>query len=255
MQYAQITYQGIANEALEDLFLQGLADLGCDSFMDSVAYLPAVQLDERALKDYVETFNLTYGTQVSYLTALCPDENWNEVWEAEHPVQELPMGVRIVPHCAFGAGHHETTGMMVDALVESGRRDGEQVLDMGCGTGVLGIFAAKQGAQVLAVDIDDKSVENTKENALLNGVELTAQEGGTVPDGAYHLVLANIHRNILLGMMPDFQRVLRPQGEVWMSGFLEEDVEVLARAARAVGLEVRRVVERNEWRMMQLIKQ
>ena len=145
------------------------------------AYIPTTQLDLPALHSLVAQ---TEG--VSLLSVEdCPDENWNAVWESEHPAEQLPMGVVIVPHCAFGAGHHETTGMLIDALME---RDwtGCRVLDNGCGTGVLGIFAAKRGAEsVLAIDIDDKSVENTRENAARNSVAIEVQQGTleTLADG------------------------------------------------------------------------
>ena len=200
-----------------------------------------------------------------------PDENWNAVWEAEHPVQELPLGVKIIPHCAFGAGHHETTAMMIEALINFKSQISNfkfNVLDNGCGTGVLGISAKKLGAaHVLAVDIDDKSVQNTLENAALNGVELDVRLGSVNEQGersvlcqtegrsVFDLVLANIHRNILLAQMPIYARIIKEGGEVWMSGFYETDCPVLEEEAKKNGLQLIEVRANGEWRMMRCRKE
>ncbi|MGM9810127.1 MAG: 50S ribosomal protein L11 methyltransferase, partial [Paludibacteraceae bacterium] len=174
MKYSVAHFQtSFAEQWQADVFAQALCDIGFDTIDGSDAYIPTTQLDTAALQ--------TLAAQTEGVSLLsvedCPDENWNAVWESEHPAEQLPMGVVIIPHCAFGAGHHETTGMLIDALME---RDwtGCRVLDNGCGTGVLGIFAAKRGAEsVLAIDIDDKSVENTRENIARNGVTIEAQQG------------------------------------------------------------------------------
>ena len=185
----------------------------------------------------------------------CPDENWNAAWEAEHPMQELPLGVKIVPHCAFGAGHHETTSMMINELIQHQltiKNYGFRVLDHGTGTGVLAIFAKKLGAkEVVAIDIDDKSVQNAQENAALNGVEIEVQLGSTPPkEGHFDLILANIHRNILLENMPAYAACLAEGGELWLSGFYEEDCAVLEASAKEQGLALIEVLSNGEWRMM-----
>ena len=141
---------------------------------------------------------------------------------------------------------------------------GKNVLDNGCGTGVLGIFAKKLGAaHVLAVDIDDKSVQNTLENAALNGVELDVRLGdiSSFPFGeetglgAFDLILANIHRNILLVQMPIYARIIKEGGEVWMSGFYETDCPALEEEAKKNGLQPIEVRANGEWRMMRCRKE
>ena len=214
------------------------------------AYIPTTQLDLPALHSLVAQ---TEGVSLLSVEE-CPDENWNAVWESEHAVEQLPMGVVIVPHCAFGAGHHETTGMLIDALMG---RDwtGCRVLDNGCGTGVLGIFAAKRGAaSVLAIDIDDKSVENTRENAARNGVKIETKQGtlealaDDIPSADFFdLILSNIHRNILLSQLPLYARLTK---EVWLSGFYEDDAPALIAAAKEVGLHLTRQDTRNNWCMI-----
>ena len=301
MQYSVAHFQtSFAEQWQADIFAQALCDIGFDTIEDTPsdngnsqmvncqivnckivncqivqslsAYIPTAQLDKAALQALVAQ---TEGVSLLSVEE-CPDENWNAVWESEHAAEQLPMDVVIIPHCAFGAGHHETTGMMIDALME---RDlsGYRVLDNGCGTGVLGIFAAKRGADsVIAIDIDDKSVENTLEDAARNGVTIRALQGTleTLADArvrpdrsglkdqiansqiensqivkSFDLILANIHRNILLSQLPLYAQLSK---EVWLSGFYEQDAPVLIAAAEKVGLHVVGHNQRNGWSMLQL---
>ncbi len=248
-----------AEEWQKDVFDQQLCDLGVDTIDGEDYYIPSDlwQENQGLIQEQLATIHCPLSVDE------VPDENWNAAWEAEHPVQELPLGVTIIPHCAFGAGHHETTSMMIEALLQTDLT-GKKVLDNGCGTGVLGIFAKKLGAaHVLAIDIDDKSVQNTLENAALNGVEIDARLGdlSTHPfskgleNGSSDLILANIHRNILLAQMPLYARVLKKGGEVWMSGFYETDIPALQTAAEQEGLSLIEVRENGEWRWMRCRKE
>ena len=268
-----------AEEWQKEVFDQELCDLGVDTIDDAGLepeqaghadyYIPS-DLWEQNQEAIQAQISDTEGATLLSVDKV-PDENWNAVWEAEHPVQELPLGVKIIPHCAFGAGHHETTAMMIEALIHFKSQISNlkfNVLDNGCGTGVLGIFAKKLGAaHVLAVDIDDKSVQNTLENAALNGVELDVRLGSVSEQGersvlcqnegrsVFDLVLANIHRNILLAQMPIYARIIREGGEVWMSGFYETDCPALEEEAKKNGLRLIEVRANGEWRMMRCRKE
>lgn len=263
MLYSAATFAyHFAEDWQKDLFEQALADIGFDSFDGEVAYIPTKKLDEAALRNTVAAYE---GVTLSSINA-CEDQNWNEAWEADHPVMELPSGIRIMPHCAFGAGYHETTGMMMDRLrlwevgplrCETAGAVGN-VLDNGCGTGVLGIMAARYGAtHVTMVDIDEKSVKNARENIELNrahcaDTQFTVLHGDTPPNGKYDLILSNIHRNVLLAQMPLYAAYLAPKGEIWLSGFYEEDCPTLIAAAEKEGLKLKDKVERGDWRMLVL---
>ena len=242
-----------AEEWQADVFNQQICELGVDTIDGDAYYIPSeVWAAHRA-----EIESLCTETEGATLlsTEECPDENWNATWEAEHPKMELPLDITIVPHCAFGAGHHETTSMMIEALMETDLKD-KKVLDHGTGTGVLAIFAKRLGAEsVIAVDIDEKSVENAQENAALNGETIEVRLGSTPPEGPYDLILANIHRNILLANMPAYAANLTPKGELWLSGFYETDCVALQAAAEAEGLTVMDVLARHEWRMMRCRKE
>ena len=244
------------------VFDQMLCNIGVDTIDGEYYYLPS-EIWEQKEKLIRVTIDVEYHMDKSaklISVEACPDENWNAAWEAEHPVQELPLDIRIVPHCAFGAGHHETTSMLIDNLIAADL-SGKNVLDHGTGTGVLAIFAKRLGAaQVVAVDIDEKSVENAIENAGLNGEKIDVRLSGDLdslhlPPSSFHLIVANIHRNILIAHMPAYAASLAPDGELWLSGFYESDVPALTEAASLHGLALIQVLANGEWRMMKCRKE
>lgn len=244
-----------------DVLMQELADLGFDSFEQESgrlrAYIPAGLTGEpSACASTLQEALRAHGAVLLSFEP-CADADWNAVWESEHEPEELPLGVRIVPHCAFGAGHHETTAMMIEAL-RGADVPGRRVFDHGTGTGVLAIFAKRLGAAyVLADDIDENSVRNAQENAALNDADidvvLSAQDGSSPLDGAaapFDLIMANIHRNVLLAQMADYARGLSSGGELWLSGFYEADVPALRDAAVRCGLQHRGTRTNGEWCML-----
>lgn len=241
-----------AEEWQRDVFDQQICELGVDTIDGEDYYIPS-ELWEKQMSNIKSQISNTEGATLLSVEK-CPDENWNAAWEAEHPVHELPLGIKIIPHCAFGAGYHETTSLLINTLVSSHLTD-KIVLDHGTGTGVLAIFAKHLGAKhVIAVDIDEKSVENAKENAELNGEEIDVRLGDTVPEGQYDLILANIHRNVLLANMSAYAAHLMPNGELWLSGFYESDCVALQTAAESNGLTLIDVHANGEWRLMRCRK-
>ncbi len=261
MKYHVIHIQtDFAEEWQKDVFDQQISELGVDTIDGEDYYIPS-ELWEKQMSNIQSQISNTEGATL-HSVEKCPDENWNAVWEAEHPIQELPLGVKIIPHCAFGAGHHETTSLLINTLLSTDLT-GKNVLDHGTGTGVLAIFAKKQGAQyVLANDIDDKSVENAKENAALNNVEIDIRLGdlNSLPFreglglGFYHLILANIHRNVLLDHMPAYAASLQKGGELWLSGFYASDCPALISSAESHSLHHLATLSNGEWHMLRFQK-
>ena len=207
-------------------------------------------------------------------------ENWNAKWESEYPqvvvlddagelactirapFHDVPasgMDVIVAPQMSFGTGHHATTHLMTVRLL-SLPLHGQNVLDMGCGTGVLALVAAKAGAgSILGIDIEHDAVQNSQDNHALNAdlaaSDMTFVQGdGTacddMPDGAWHVVCANIHKNVLVADMTRYARTLNEGGNLLLSGFFEGDVPALEASVHAAGMEVLGVDVRDGWACM-----
>lgn len=286
MQYTRYTIslaakpEGLAHEDTFDLIVSSLADLGFDSFehQDDIllAYIPCDDDREGLLEGINEELPFE-GLSINYEREIMPDVNWNEEWEKNYfqpiiigdnlcqiraPFHESSPDVQteiiISPKMAFGTGNHETTALMMSYILEHDV-EGLRVLDMGCGTGILGILALKQGARELsAIDIDEWAYLNVLENATLNGVEgIDSQQGdasslnGREP---YDLILANITRNILLQDMEAYTAVLKPGGRLILSGFYLEDVDSLTSEGQRLGLSLGTQESRNKWTRLELIK-
>ena len=239
--------------------------------MNYIALNIAFSEDEQAeiltaeLADYpFESFETEDGTLKAYIPqerlADCKageTQNWNAVWESNFPAVDVegrllirapfhdpaPEGVMevvVMPKMSFGTGHHATTWLVSRAVLDLGVA-GRRGLDMGSGTGVLSIVAAKCGAEhVDAVDIDDWADANCRENIAANGVadRITPMLGDVrrIAGRHYGFILANINRNILLADMPVYAAALDAGGDLVMSGFLEPDVPAITACAEKLGL-------------------
>lgn len=256
MEYTKVAFGISKAESYQiDLLIDLLGSLGFDSFNDIEdgfeAFIQSDLFSECAMVNALEEFeeDIAYTFVVSEV----PHENWNEKWEQNfspmtvldqcyvratfHPAKpEFKYEVVIDPKMAFGTGHHQTTTQMMEYILQSNVRD-KHVLDMGCGTGILAILAAKRGAKtVVAIDYDPLSYESTLENSELNKVSnITAICGGkeAIPNDAFDIILANINRNILLDQIPRYSEVLKSGGSIFFSGFYETpDLEIILEACK-----------------------
>ena len=174
------------------------------------------------------------------------------------PRPEFEYEIVIDPKMAFGTGHHQTTSMMLELMLENDF-DGKKVLDMGCGTGILAIMAAKLGAaDITAIDYDPVCYDSTIENAHLNHIDnIKALCGSkeTIPNEFYDIILANINRNILLDQMLRYSEVLKPDGELYLSGFYESpDLDIIMDEARKYGIKYIIHKKTNDWVAAKFIK-
>ncbi|MBQ8838751.1 MAG: 50S ribosomal protein L11 methyltransferase [Bacteroidales bacterium] len=200
------------------------------------------------------------GFEVGFTANLMPAVNWNAVWESQFTpivvdglctikasfhegLKKTRYNITIDPKMAFGTGHHQTTYMMCRALLqnEDAVRD-KVVLDMGCGTAILAILAAKmKAAHVYGIDIDAVAAISAYDNARLNRVgkkiETYCGDASLLQRNTYDTILANINRNILLQDMPTYAKCLRRDGRLFVSGFYVEDMPMLIGMAEASGLE------------------
>lgn len=281
MKYLQITFKVSPDtELVRELLVAMAGEAGCDSFSEEEDMVKGYCLedvfDEQTLKEGISNFILP-DTKIEYKVEKAEDKNWNEEWEKagfapiiindscvicsvkeenpqtliENAEGNSPLIIRIDPKQAFGSGTHETTQMIVAQLLGMDLK-GKNVLDCGCGTGILSIVAAKCGARkVCGYDIDEWSVRNTIENAATNNVVLEVKEGNrqVISDfnEKFDVVIANINRNILLADMPAFVEAMKPQATLILSGFYEEDVALLEEKAVSLGLKKSQCQANRSW--------
>ena len=284
MKYKKITVKlKPNNEIAASLLMDAMGERGFESFVETgdgfEGYIQEKDWNEAQTMEGVEPE--IKGIKMSWQAEDAPDEDWNAEWEktgytpihiadgrcvihgpevTERLGKELD--VVIDPKNAFGSGHHETTRMIVKRLMGMGNISGKRVMDMGCGTGVLGIVAALCGAEhVDAVDIDEWSVRNTLENAELNHIaeKVTAWEGSaetlTGHENQYDIFIANIFREIIIGGMEAYAAATRPGGTMILSGFLSADLEAIKAAGAKHGMAFVRYESDGDWRMCELRKQ
>jgi len=291
-------------EEYAEIVMAMLDDIPFESFSTEEpllkGYIGQDNFNQQNLKTVLSFFdNGASEFSVSYTTSFIQEENWNKTWESDfEPIfidglvtvkapfhRNLPLtkyNIRIEPKMAFGTGHHQTTTMMVKALLDlngegeasgilcgaSGALGGKwrslrnkQVLDMGTGTGVLAILAAKMKAKraVHAIDVDIVAVNSAKENAwknrLAEAVHTLYGDGSLIQANKYDLILANINRNILLQDMDTYYRGMRSGGVLVLSGFYTEDIPVLEQCAIEKGFRMVFSRDIDNWASMILYKE
>jgi ribosomal protein L11 methyltransferase len=198
--------------------------------------------------------------------------NWNEEWEKNfeaidvdgkchvrapfHPKTNAQFDIVIEPKMSFGTGHHETTHMMIQHLLETDVAN-MKTLDMGCGTAILAILAEMKGAKPIdAIDIDNWCYLNSIENAERNNcTEITVYEGDAalLKDKKYDLIIANINRNILLADMQQYANCLNKDGILLLSGFYTEDIPFIDASCTEKGLTYVKKFERNNWTSLKYV--
>ncbi len=260
MNYYELLFTTLsAEEYQQDLLINALGEIGFDTFEELnfgfKAYISSNKFNKARLEECLEGYHNLFA--FSYEVNLIPEKNWNEVWESNfepitidtkiyvratfhEPKPGFLYEIIIDPKMAFGTGHHQTTAMMLEFMLEADLAN-KQVLDMGCGTGILAIMASKAHALSLtAIDNDPVCLESTIENARLNEVtNITALCGSReiIPDKKFDLIFANINRNILLDQLESYNKVLCKGGGLYLSGFYEkDDLAILISKAHEYGI-------------------
>ena len=251
-----------------EILIAELGELPFESFIESefgiVAYIQKQLWTDHMLDD-LHILNSPEFV-VSYKIEEIEQVNWNEEWEKNfepidvdgnchvrapfHPKTDAEFDIVIEPKMSFGTGHHETTHMMIQHLLDM-NVEGMKTLDMGCGTAILAILAEMKGAQPIdAIDIDNWCYLNSIENAERNNChQITVYEGDAelLKGKQYDLIIANINRNILLNDMQHYVDCLNPKGTLLLSGFYEEDIPVIDASCTEKGLTYIKKLQRNNW--------
>lgn len=278
MDYFELTVNLKPREPWSDILIAELAELGFESFVETEsgikAYAP-VQIGDVSSILKETCIHDNSEIQIDWKLEEIPHQNWNAAWEesfdpvlvdsrlaiiapfhnaADFPNREL---IVIQPQMSFGTGHHQTTYLMSQFLLDLHLLP-ERVLDMGTGTGVLAILAEKKGASdILAVDIEPWSVENTIENAERNGCSRICGLLGDVDainEKDFGVILANINKNVLKRHLPDYAKLCADNGLLYLSGFFTSDVPELEDAAKKEGFELVEVRNKETWASMKLKK-
>ena len=251
-----------------EILIAELGELPFESFVESefgvTAYIQKQFWQEHLLDDLF-VLNSPEFT-ISFKVEEIEQVNWNEEWEKNfqpidvngkchvrapfHPKTNAEFDIVIEPKMSFGTGHHETTHMMIQHLLET-EVSAMKTLDMGCGTAILAILAEMKGAKPIdAIDIDNWCYLNSIENAERNNCQhITVFEGdATLLKGKkYDLIIANINRNILLNDMQIYVDCLNASGIILLSGFYEEDIPVIEASCSEKGLTYVKKFEKNHW--------
>ena len=254
-----------------------LLDAGFESFEEDDLILKAYKPEQDSAVDIhslMASFNESGNYNLEYTSSNLADKNWNEQWEKNfspiivsdrilikapfHQISDLEYTVTIEPKMSFGTGHHETTRLMLQEML---RNDfsGKEVLDMGCGTGILGIIAKLMSASyVLAVDNDDWAFQNAYENFQRNNIpqpwDVFPGDCSVLEGHTFHIILANINRNILLQDLSYYFTSLKDSGTLVLSGILTSDKDVILAKAQECGFTFINSFYENNWISLNLRK-
>jgi ribosomal protein L11 methyltransferase len=263
MEYIEIRIHPVPAED-QDILTYFLAEAGFESFAQEgdelQAFIPVHLYDKDKVKQIFSDHPFPY-TEVTI-----PEKNWNEEWEKNFSPVEIAgkcfirapfhssipgyqYEIIIEPKMSFGTAHHETTSHMIEFMLGMDFI-GKHVLDMGCGTGILAILADKMGAsQVFAIDNDSWAFNNSVENIEKNSTSHVMVRLGGIDEvnGVYDIILANINRNILLDQIPYYSKMMKPGGNLLMSGFFEEDLPVIRECSLMNQLSFVTFIMKNRW--------
>lgn len=275
MDYLELNFVIEPPQPASEILIAELGFAGFESFVENedgiTAYIPKEEFEAEVLSGLHVIQSGEFD--ISYTFKEIKQVNWNEEWEKNfhpivvdeiccvrapfHPESDAEFDIIIEPKMSFGTGHHATTHMMIQFLLKQDF-EGKEVLDMGCGTGVLAIIAEKRGAKnVDAIDIDNWCYQNTLENVERNNCSKVSVYEGTaelLKDKKYDTIIANINRNILLGDIITYSKCLGKQGELYLSGFYEEDIPFIREECKKNGLQYQDYLEKEKWIALQFLR-
>ena len=275
MNYIEIKVnQSEEDQFKRELLVFELGELGYDAFQEFSDSISAFIKEELFSESHLDRIRKKFeDDQLIIEKKIHKENNWNKVWEDNfnpvsvnndcvirasfHDIPSVRYDILIDPDMTFGTGHHETTMLMSKQLFKEDITQ-KDILDMGTGTGVLAIICSLLSARkILAVDIDERAVENSLKNIKLNGIEnIIVKKGDSsiMNNGTFHYILANINKNILLNDLCVYSRVIKEKGKILLSGFLNHDKKDILEEAEKNGLNFVDSIELNNWSLLILTK-
>mgnify|MGYP000069937487 CR=1 FL=1 len=273
MDYLKISFQIEPREPWTEILIDALADAGFESFTEDheqlQAYIPQRDFQQSDLDHLIAEYKQR-DVSIAYSEEVIPAQNWNAVWESDFdPVQvnnrlfirapfhspnnQCDLEIVIQPKMSFGTGHHQTTFLLAQVMLAM-NFEHKKVLDVGTGTGVLGILAAKMGASsIIGTDIEPGAIENAKENIERNAVEnFTVLEGDIdiLPPDDYDIIIANINKNVLQSHFGTYADLIKKGGRLLLSGFFEADVAEMSDSAREYGFTTKEIYNYETWAVL-----
>ncbi len=273
--YIEYNFNIVPKEPGTEILIAELGFAGFESFVENENGVTAYIQREDWNPDILENISVLSSHEfvINFAKKEIEQTNWNSEWEKNfEPIQvddlvsirapfhenpKLEYDIVIEPKMSFGTGHHETTHMMVQHLIDLDLEN-KSTLDMGCGTGILAIFAEMKGAKPLdGIDIDNWCYVNSIENSERNNCKhISFYEGNAslLINQKYDVIIANINRNILLNDMATYIKCLNKNGILLLSGFYKEDIATIDKAVSSHGLTIQNTLERNNWVSLKYLK-
>lgn len=269
MNYVELDCRISPLDEYGDIVVAHLAEIGFEMFEETShgvkAYIRESNYDEDALKKLIIPF--PDNGNFSWEKNIIPHYNWNAVWESNFlPVTiknkvyiraeyhshnpEADHEIIIQPKMSFGTGHHATTMLMLETMLDMDFKN-KVVLDMGCGTSILSIMAEKLGAaSVVAIDIEESAYQNSIENLHRNhckNIRVLKGDSASIGNQKFDILLANINRNIILNDLPSYAACTLPSSVIVLSGFYENDLKPVVAEAYISGLHLQSHYVKNNW--------
>ena len=259
-----------------EILISDLSDIDFEGFLETdngvEAYIEESELDMKKVEVIFDQLRQA-DFEISYSTSVSEEKNWNEEWEKNFDPVEIKnlcrirapfhehkegfdLEILIMPKMSFGTGHHATTSLMVEYLMTT-KAEGP-LLDMGSGTAVLAIVARKLGVEdITAIDIDEWAFDNAPDNCELNDIsdiEILMGDASLLGPKKFNIVMANINRNVLLDDIPKYASVLNKNGQLFVSGFYVEDLELIKEVAVRSGFIFNGNLTKDNWVSARFIK-
>lgn len=275
MDYIELSINIKPKQPWTEILISDLADLGFESFSEEndklQAYISSSDFDKKIVDKFLIAFNqnkLKISTEIKTI----PSQNWNLNWESDfNPVkidkkllirapfhdheEDFEEVIEIQPQMSFGTGHHQTTYLLSKVLLDKNLKD-KSVLDVGTGTGILGILSSRKGAsKIIGTDIESGACENAKENSARNNVtNFTIIEGdlSIVPNKKFDVIIANINKNVLKAHLNGYASRSKTGTVLLLSGFFETDVEEMIQSALKSGFTHVKTYNKESWAVIEL---